>query len=104
MNIREIMKNPVRDYLLVEKENITTSRMPLGMQLAFHNVVAFLRNASLQILRNRMIIPYIAHLIYNFAIFLVHSEKNIPLCPLIFFENSFIKNWYKIIEITPYFG
>ena len=46
MYIKEIKQNPVRDYRSVERGNITTPRIPLGMQDVFHNVVAFLRNAD----------------------------------------------------------
>ena len=46
MYIKEIKQNPVRDYRSVERGNITTPRIPLGMQPVFRNVVAFLRNAD----------------------------------------------------------
>ena len=46
MHIKEIKQNSVRDYRSVERGNITTPRIPLGMQPVFRNVVAFLRNAD----------------------------------------------------------
>jgi len=46
MYIKEIKQNPVRDYRSVERGNITTPRIPSGMQPVFRNVAAFLRNAD----------------------------------------------------------
>ena len=42
MYIKEIRQNPVRDYRSVEKGNITTPRIPLGMQPVFRNGERFL--------------------------------------------------------------
>ena len=47
MNISEIKHNPVRDYLSVEKRYTPSPCIPLGMQPAFRNGVAFLRNADI---------------------------------------------------------
>ena len=47
MNISKTKRNPVRDYLSVEKGHTSSLCIPSGMQPVFRNVVALLRNADI---------------------------------------------------------